>query len=92
MRAGRPILALTSDSYAGEIVAQTATGSCADPDDPTAIADLIRDAVEGGGRFREFRPRGETIDQFSREDQMKRLADVLDVAGSRRKSPVDTSP
>lgn len=78
LRAGRPILALTSNSYAEEIVLETATGSCADPDDPTAIARLIRDAVARGRRSGEFEPDKERINRFSREDQMKQLSDVLE--------------
>jgi len=82
LRAGRPILALTSHSYAEEIVLETATGSCADPDDPTAIAGLIRDAVARGRRSGEFQPDEERINRFSREEQMRQLSDVLEEARS----------
>ena len=92
LRAGRPILALTSHSYAGEIVLQTATGSCADPDDPAAIAGLLRDVVTSGRRAGEMRPDEEQINRFSRSEQMRQLADVLEVARSPKKPPLNTSP
>ena len=83
LRAGRPILALTSDSYAGEIVRDTATGRCADPTDPAAIARLIRDTLDDRSMGGAFNPDSEKIDNFSRDQQMTRLAGVLeDVVGS----------
>ncbi len=92
LRAGRPILSLTAESYAGEIVLQTATGSCADPDDPAAIARLILDVMKSGYQIGQIQPNEEQINRFSRREQMKRLADVLEQAVGAGGPSSDTGP
>lgn len=75
--AGRPIVGLTTGTYAEEIIRETGSGWTVDPADRDAIADLLLSLAAGRPPGPGFRPDRERIRTYSRGRQMERLEALL---------------
>ena len=92
--AGRPILGLTSGSFAEEIIRDTGSGWTVDPGDPAAIADVLL-AVASGQPPPGFAPARDRIGAYARDRQVARFEAVLrEVAadGSPENRPIGDTP
>ena len=82
--AGRPILGVTRNTAAEQIILQTKTGFVVDPDDAAAVGRVLTRLIEDPGYVDSVRRSESEIEKFSRANQMRVLAEFLrDVASAR---------
>ena len=75
LASGRPIIALTKNTFAEQIVNSTSTGVCISPRDKCVIYDLLKTtAIEG---YIPYNPDLEEINRYSRENQIKILNEII---------------
>ncbi len=72
---GRPIIGLTKNTFAEEIINSTATGVCVSPRDKYGIYDLLKSAAINGGIA--YDPNYEEIKRYSRKDQIMLLNEII---------------
>lgn len=77
LQASRPILALTSNTYAETIVRTTGAGWVCHPEHEEEIAQLLYNILSDRAYYRALTPRAERIEEFSSEVQMSRLNAIL---------------
>ena len=75
--AGRPILGLTSQTYAETIIQTTCSGWTVHPDDEKGMYDLLYNIVTDPEFYLSLRRSEIAIARFSRITQMERLGDIL---------------
>lgn len=74
--ANKPILALTRGTEAARIVSETGAGLVVQPDKPEEIAEALERIIEQGGGLQCERD-ADSIMNFARDQQMKRLASMM---------------
>ena len=75
LASGRPIIALTKNTFAEQIVDSTSTGVCISPRDKCGIYDLLKTAAIEG--YISYNPDLEEINKYSRENQIKILNEII---------------
>ena len=78
LRAGKPIIGLTTRSYSEQVIRETGTGWTVDPGDADAIEDALREVNSPTDRTWALTPDTARIEEFSRERQVARLATLLE--------------
>ena len=71
--ASKPILALTSRTYAEEIIHLTGSGWTVHPHDETKIHDMLYKIITNRTYYQSIHPSAEEITEFSRKKQMEEL-------------------
>ena len=86
LAAGRPVLVIAApESDAARIVTAAGCGVSADPDDPMAVAALIRELRSDPARLDEMGRRArETAKNYARVDELNRFAAVIEEVGEFR--------
>jgi glycosyltransferase involved in cell wall biosynthesis len=86
LAAGRPVLIIASpESDAARIVTAAGCGMVADPDDPVAVANAIRQLRSDPARLDEMARRArETAKNYARVDELNRFAAVVEQAVPNR--------
>jgi glycosyltransferase involved in cell wall biosynthesis len=83
LAAGRPIVALAADNEAARLIEDTGTGALAPPEDPDAIARLLRRALDGE-LAAAYAPRG--LDRYRFPAPAREMAELVEAALARRSS------
>jgi glycosyltransferase involved in cell wall biosynthesis len=91
LAAGRPVLAIAAaESDATRIVRESGCGISADPDDPAAIAEAIRELRNDQNRLIQMGIRAkETAAKYARVDELERFAEVVEEAANHRNNHGD---
>lgn len=75
---GRPILALSKGTVAGDIIEKTGTGICVSANDPDEIMNALREIIHSFPKLiKSHKPNLLEICKYSRKEQMKILANHL---------------
>ncbi len=75
--ANRPVLALTSQTYAETVVRSTGVGWVVHPHDEQAIYQELLRIITDRTYYESLQPSAEAIAKFSRKQQMKELSELL---------------
>jgi glycosyltransferase involved in cell wall biosynthesis len=84
LAAGRPVLAVApAESDAARIVVESGSGLAADPDDPAAVAGVIRELGRDPARLAAMGQRAkQTARRFLRKDELQRFIGIIEKAAS----------
>jgi putative colanic acid biosynthesis glycosyltransferase WcaI len=82
LAAGRPVLVVAAaSSDAARIVVESGCGMAADPDDPAALADAIRELHDNPARLAEMGRRArETSAKYARVNELERFVEIVEEA------------
>jgi glycosyltransferase involved in cell wall biosynthesis len=86
LAAGRPVLAVApKESDVARIVAESGCGVAADPDDPVAVADAIRQLLKSPERLAAMGRRArEVADRYTRVNELERFVTILEEAAREK--------
>lgn len=75
LASSRPIMALTKNTFAEQIINATSTGVCISPRDKSGIYNLLKSAAIEGHIF--YNPNLLEVNKYSRENQIKLLNEII---------------
>jgi colanic acid biosynthesis glycosyl transferase WcaI len=86
---GRPILAVASDEAdVSRLARQHAFGIVVDPDDPTEVAQAVRNVLNAPARLDQMSHQARKLAKiFDRSRELSRFVDVIEEVGDRYRSP-----
>ena len=83
--AGKPILAVGVEGELPQLIRETRTGWCVDPNDKAGLVSLLRQLFDPGRQLlNEFRPDQEAIRRYERPRLASAFADLIAPAGNKQ--------